>query len=367
MNKTDNLEQNDSIAWDLEPRHSPRKRRWKLIALVLVIGLLAVATVFLLQESQDNITLMEVSIQLNGESISPTPILYQSTDSHETLIDAQALLKVLEVEQQWAPYVASAEEVRFQNMQTNEIVYILNGWMDLQIYSPSAGTSIYKGQAAALVHQEKVYIPFSFVIPWLGIGAEYREDQNLLQLGSSSDTAQKELSEPPAHQQSELPEPSDEQAEDVASDSSESPISEEESSALEEQEVDALPGRIDFSYTYFDGDGISYQREGYAYQENDHYGFANLDGTILTAPYYARIGSPSQPELVVYQSEDGQTVGVISGWYRSDDSILYGVLSLEWMDWVIPCQYEDIYLEGDQCYGIMDGAGVQWIGEVAAS
>ena len=92
-----------------------------------------------------------------------------------------------------------------------------------------------------------------------------------------------------------------------------------------------------------------------------------MDGTILTAPYYARIGSPSQPELVVYQSEDGQTVGVIAGWYRSDRSILYGVLSLERMDWVIPCQYEDIYLEGDQCYGIMDGAGVQWIGEVAAS
>lgn len=88
-----------------------------------------------------------------------------------------------------------------------------------------------------------------------------------------------------------------------------------------------------------------------AKQTGEYYAFYGSSGLPFTSAVYAGIGSPSQPELYIFNSPDNEAAGVIAGMRAANGETYYGVLSLDPLEWIIPCMYEDIYLEDGRYIG----------------
>lgn len=131
-----------------------------------------------------------------------------------------------------------------------------------------------------------------------------------------------------------------------------------ESSASMESDIvpeSSLPDPESFptqlSYPYFTPEGTLDTIIVFIQQTDGYYSFYHQDGTPFTGAYYAAVGSKSQPELLTVTDIEHHVAGVIAGMYAADGSIYYGVLSLEPLEWVVPCMYEDIYLQNGQYWG----------------
>ena len=169
---------------------------WKIgVGIAFLLAVWFVVLIGLSLDKSHQVISIDAKTKINSEEVSPISLVYQSEDSEEPLIDAQALLTLLQLDKQWVSYVSSRKELHFCNRNTNETLYIFDGWKDMQIYYPKKGICIYSAKSAAVISEKKAYIPLSFVNAWLDIEAKYIQETRLLQLNSISKISEKEVSE----------------------------------------------------------------------------------------------------------------------------------------------------------------------------